>query len=64
MTIDVKSLIIGGVLWELISAYIYFVIKPRIRKFKEDQKQSKDDAKNHKQERYKETNMGFTEESK
>lgn len=34
MNIDIISIIIGGILWELISAYSHFVFKPRMRRFK------------------------------
>ena len=34
MNINLFSLIVGGVLWELCSAYLHFVLKPRLRRFK------------------------------
>lgn len=63
MYIDIISMIIGGILWELLSTYIYFVIQPKIRKWKADQKQGKDEAKTQKSERYKDTSMGFTDKN-
>lgn len=64
MTIDIFSMIIGGILWELLSAYIYCVIKPKINKWRNDQKQNKDENKAKKSERYKDTTIGFTDETK
>jgi hypothetical protein len=64
MTIDVISMVIGGILWELLSAYIYCVIKPKIRKLKNDQQKSKDGDTPHDHEAYQGTTMGFTDTTK
>ena len=65
MTIDIFSMIIGGILWELLSSYIYFEIKPKIRKWKVDRECDKDDSKEQKKsEQYKDTTMGFTDTTK
>ena len=64
MTIDIVSIIIGCVLWELLSAYIYFVIKPKINKWRKDQKQNKFESKCQKSEEYKDTTIGFTDATK
>jgi hypothetical protein len=62
MNIDILSLIIGGVLWELISAYGHFVLGPKIRKWKMKRKGGVDaDGKPPKKNtaNYADTNIGF-----
>lgn len=60
MTIDIISLIIGMVLWELFGAYWCFVMKPWIKKTKAKlQNNNCERVTQPKNENYKGTAMGF-----
>ena len=63
--IDILSLVVGGILWELLNAYIHFVAKPGIRRLKARRggyavngPQSTDGSNN------KKTTIGFAAKSK
>lgn len=61
MNIDIFSLIIGMVLWELISAYIYFIVRPALKRFKAEREQKDLEAKSERKLSggYKATTIGF-----
>lgn len=60
MSIDIFSLVIGMVLWELISAYEYFVLRPALKRFKSNREQKDLDVKSKKPSgNYKATTIGF-----
>ena len=60
MQLDLLSIIVGGVLWELIAAYIHFVAKPKIMKAKEKRKGLlMEGPKQMKEDGYNETAIGF-----
>lgn len=58
MYIDIRSIIIGGVLWELLSTYLDVVVRPYIRKRKyEKEQEEKSKNKDHKKDNKK---IGYT----
>lgn len=59
MTIDVLSLIIGAIIWELLSKYISLSIVPKFRRKGSKKKANDANNKNISQE-CKDTNAGFT----
>ena len=63
MAIDVLSLIIGAIIWELLSKYISLFIAPKFRKKGSKNKVNGANNKNISQE-CKDTNVGFKGELK
>lgn len=63
MTIDVLSLIIGAIIWELLSKYISLFIAPKFRRKGSKKKANDVNNKNISQE-YKDANVGFKGELK
>lgn len=58
MKIDILSVIIGGIVWELLSAYYHFVAKPAIMRMKQKNR-NKTDGPKQQPNHYNGTSIGF-----
>lgn len=61
MSIDIVSMIIGGIIWEILKPYIFCKLIPQIKRSRVKANQNIEaEEKPDKHDRYRGTTMGFT----